>query len=142
MATNLPDLEGLHAALDADPADQRLRRVLADWHEEHAQPEDAEALRWLARHDLFPEHGEWGTAWAWHSPQSADLDWNYPGEGSRPPRPSAVLPAEVYRQLRGHHWRSSREPPFWKPYASRREAEAALCRAFREARARGWRPLG
>jgi uncharacterized protein (TIGR02996 family) len=142
MSTGPADREALHAALDADPSEQRLRLVLADWYEDHDEAASAEALRWLARHDKFPEWGYWGTPWAWHSPLSARTEWGYAAEGKRPPRASAVLPDEVYRELRGHHWRHSQEPPYWKPYTSRREAEEALCQAFGRARARGWRPPG
>jgi uncharacterized protein (TIGR02996 family) len=130
------DLQGLHAALDADPADQRLRLVLADWYEEHGAPQTAEALRWLAGQGKHP--ARYWEEWVWHNPASAQQTW-YHGrrQEARHPTAAEVLPQELWQALECPTWRS---PAFWKPYATRRAAEEEACRALYRARAEGWQP--
>jgi hypothetical protein len=134
--------EALHAALDADPADQMARRALADWHEENGEQPAAEALRWLAEQGKRPIR--YYHEWVWHNPPSGQYRWSS-GSGGRMRRPgqAETLPQPLWDQLRGHTWENRGQVPhFWKPYATRRAAEEAVCWAFPLARAAGWQPEG
>src|SRR5437763_1751172 len=100
--------EPIERPLDAHPADHAGRRNLADLLEERGDP-DAEPVRWLADRMLYPRLGLDGDNWSW--PSAFHFPWS--------------APTEIMREA-------------FRLSPTRREAEAAFCRAFHLARAEGW----
>jgi hypothetical protein len=123
-----PWREPFEQALDADPSDRRVRRDLADHLDELGDP-DGDALRWLA------DNGKWPTPPGVSHPFfDATRSWDWWWEGSSEPPDSGRLPQGLYDRL-------PRGPGVGETsYYTRREAEAAFCRAFHAARAAGWVP--
>jgi hypothetical protein len=116
--------EPFEVALDADPANQAVRRDLADHLEEVGDP-DCEPMRWLADHGLVPFLSP--------DPNTHGMPWEWWDGGVEPfARRSGVpdscrLPEAVYKRLTQDG-----------DYLTRREAEADSCRAFRLASEEGW----
>ena len=142
------------ALLDDDPADPQRRLEYADWLAEQGLEVEAEAQRWLGRNRRCPDQLS-PNAWHWYIPRS---QWhNLKARNKRwikRWRKAAV--AEGLEQFLGEgNWdthtggrcrvslEEAREPflgPGTWSYPSREAAEAALLAAWKEAKAKGWRP--
>lgn len=113
-------------ALDNDPADQGVRRDLADHCDEWGDP-DGGPLRWLADHGKFPSPPgtDHPTRWEWFPMFSrmSGEEMGYPHESD--------MPLELWRHLKKHE--DGR-------YFTRFGAEADFCIAYRIAIRRGWKP--
>lgn len=109
------DLDSLHAALDAHPADQDTRLVLADWYEEYGEMWMADGLRLMAEGVVSPRHGSIG--WYWVR-QPSEESFVY-GNRLRPLDYDGIQAEELW----DHEART-------KSFPTRREAEEALCRAL------------
>jgi uncharacterized protein (TIGR02996 family) len=108
------DEAAFQAALDKNPADHALRLVFADWLEEHADWRAA-GYRHMGTHQRVPQ---------WYMRhRSAVPDWNWRSQGDDDLAP-AVVP-ELFPLIDGHQAHTD----VWKEYATRQEAEEALCRA-------------
>ena len=115
-ATDMLDIEALHATLDLDPSDQFIRRILADAYEDAGDEAMADGLRRMADEQLRPTNSSgrcnrfpeftWG--------------WDYYGDA-----PSRVSP-EVWDAIERHE--VLRSPV--GAYPARRAAEEALCLAL------------
>jgi hypothetical protein len=100
-------------ALDLHPANQAIRRDLADHLDEMGDP-DGEPIRWLADHNRYPTQNLSRNCWHWY-PTNEQGQYKMPGR--------------LWMQLMSR----AQQP-------SRRLAEAAFCRAFHLAKAAGWDP--
>lgn len=111
--------DGLHAALDDNPADQGLRLVLADLYDETGRPDWADCLRWMAAKGRYPDRPGEATDAGGH-PLCPDV-WRF-WEGIIPHNPKhARLPGILAEHMRPL-------PSF--AANGRRDLEEKLCRAW------------
>ena len=134
----MPDsaYEGLQKALDANPEDQTLRLVLADWYEEQGDLAGAQCMRWLAENGCYPYKILWedGRGSCYYKDQN--YGWTRTDNIHRDRKRTAVgmlkyvynhLPPEVYLRLRPNVQRYG----WWFLAKTRRLAEEAAVEAWR-----------
>jgi uncharacterized protein (TIGR02996 family) len=128
--TDLLELTALYAALSASPDDRITFLALADWYEDHDQPDEAECLRWLVKTARRPyqyfeanplryHHESWAEGWYWWTTERAAEVWGYPE--------NCQLPFAVWDRL-DHTF--AYNPITFKEYATVRDAYEAVLEAW------------
>lgn len=127
---NFDLLKAIHTALDKDSNDLTTRLQLADLYEEQGKEVLAAGQRWQVENNKWPEDGPYlcGGLCAWHNQESLDVFWAYRDEVSRHPKPTAVLPNNIWVRLRGLYGKI--RPNFVDTYMTRQDAEADLARVL------------
>ena len=113
------DEAALNFHLDLHPGDAVARLALSDWYEENGRMPEAEGQRYLARAKKYPMYVPFEEGyWCWFRPRC-----HYKGWRNKPPRHACL-----------RHWQTHamRGGP-GADYPTRRDAEADLIRAVREA---------
>jgi uncharacterized protein (TIGR02996 family) len=121
-------LQAFYLVMDENPGDRVTLLALADWYEEHDQPDAADCLRWAARHGHRPfrygvnggltvSSAVWHDGWFWWSIDDPyhGRDWGHDD--------SCRLPPPVWNKLR-HTF--NYDPAVFKEYPTRRDAFEAL----------------
>jgi hypothetical protein len=120
----MSETEALHQALDANPDDWLTRKVLADAYADEGDDLAAECLRWTASARKRPR------------PHADEHQWYNARDNRYGYDPESDLPEPLYQKLTGGTLAGSG----YRRYATRRLAEQDLMRAWKQARASGWRP--
>src|SRR4051794_35713239 len=100
-------LVGFYQTLKETPGDPVTLMALADWFEEHGQPDHAACVRWTARRNRFPfeyrreasgivvSSPAWHDGWYWWGVEGDyGRDWGHP--------PGCRLPRELWKGLKNH----------------------------------------
>ncbi len=115
--------DGYFSELARDPSNQDVRRMFADYCEESGDVHRADCLRWMADNDKYPQDESDTTFKSW--------DWWY--KENAPNKPY-YLPFELFQYLIPNHWLKDThmsQPPAFKSWNTLREAEEALCTAWK-----------
>lgn len=131
------ELNAFYSVLEKSPSDTLTQRALADWYEEHDQPQAATCLRWLAENKRSPfryrrrsrkllhHHDSWKNGWYWWTTAQEGDGWGY--------SPCCVLPHRIWRRLK-HTF--PYDPLVFKEYPTVRQAIETLIAAWPKPRRR------
>lgn len=118
----MTDERAFQAGLDDNPADHELRLVFADWLEERGDWRAA-GYRFMGEHRKYPQYFI-------HPAHGQPPDWNW---RLHPASDANAVVDELFELIEGYR----RSTEIWKEFATRIEAEEALCRAVQQRESNG-----